>query len=71
MWWSIAIGGSMLVSAVSQLIETSLAVSESLDKNNQNPSSDQHNNYIHRSGSSYGMVRVSKYPSRTTIGFPL
>ncbi len=72
MWWNVAIGSSVLLTSVSKFIRNSIASGKLLATDNVKDA--KHVNDVERT---YGgdnirndaSFRVSKYPSKTTMGF--
>ncbi len=67
MWWNVALGGSMLLSSLSSLTSTIAKIVTS----SNNP---QANNSEYSYGSNFInheniFLRLSKYPSKSTIGY--
>lgn len=71
MWWNFVVGGSVLASAVSTLIGnvSTMAVNTIKTTDQSENNNESKNVNIFRNTNNFNMVRLSKYPSRTTIGF--
>ncbi len=73
MWWNVAIGASVLLSATSKFVQNivttgKIAAAPNIESAQEVRKIDR----VYGSGYSHNgseMVRISKYPSKTTMGF--
>ncbi|MGL4647676.1 MAG: hypothetical protein ACRCVI_03015 [Mycoplasmoidaceae bacterium] len=69
MWWNLAIGGSMMVSSIGSLINVIAGITQQfINPGNSQTPSHYGSNYINKSSA---FLRVSKYPSKSTLLFGL
>lgn len=71
MWWNTVVGFSVLASAVSTLIGNVSTIAVNTINATSDTSTDQgiKSTNVFRNTDNFNMVRLSKYPSKTTIGF--
>lgn len=73
MWWNVAIGASVLLSATSKFMQNMVtlgkvaAAPDTASAEEVKKISNTYGTALGRSGTE--MVRISKYPSKTTMGF--
>lgn len=68
MWWNVVVGTSMLASSISTMIgNISTIAMNTINASNGIESTS--NNNVFKNTRDFNMIRVSKYPSKTTIGF--
>lgn len=69
MWWNIAVGASMLISAVTQVTNTIFGIVKDCTTDDTKPPEEAKPYSVQRYSGNYHNIRVSKYPSRTTINY--
>ncbi len=68
MWWNISIGASMLLSSFSSFLGNMFNIGRSSKSSSNSSSNGGNSNYI-PVDTVRETFRVSKYPSKTTMGF--
>ncbi len=71
MWWNMVVGGSVLASAISTMIGnvSTIAVNTINATSGEQSNQENKSTNVFKNTNNFNMVRLSKYPSRTTIGF--